>query len=58
MAFQFSTTARNAALDAIEKGCNLPLDEGLKVETEQFLPLAGSSTSRTLIAVFFMTFVF
>ena len=26
-----------AALTAIEKGCNLPLGEGLKVETEQFL---------------------
>ncbi len=43
-----------AALTAIEKGCNLPLEEGLKVETEQFVPLAGSSISRNLIAVFFM----
>jgi 3-hydroxyacyl-CoA dehydrogenase/enoyl-CoA hydratase/3-hydroxybutyryl-CoA epimerase/3-hydroxyacyl-CoA dehydrogenase/enoyl-CoA hydratase/3-hydroxybutyryl-CoA epimerase/enoyl-CoA isomerase len=44
-----------AALTAIEKGCNLPLEEGLKVETEQFLPLVGSPISRNLIAVFFMT---
>jgi 3-hydroxyacyl-CoA dehydrogenase/enoyl-CoA hydratase/3-hydroxybutyryl-CoA epimerase/3-hydroxyacyl-CoA dehydrogenase/enoyl-CoA hydratase/3-hydroxybutyryl-CoA epimerase/enoyl-CoA isomerase len=44
-----------AALEAIAKGCNLPLDEGLKVETEAFVPLVGSTISRNLIAVFFMT---
>jgi 3-hydroxyacyl-CoA dehydrogenase/enoyl-CoA hydratase/3-hydroxybutyryl-CoA epimerase/3-hydroxyacyl-CoA dehydrogenase/enoyl-CoA hydratase/3-hydroxybutyryl-CoA epimerase/enoyl-CoA isomerase len=44
-----------AALDAIAKGCNLPLEEGLKVETELFLPLVGSTISRNLIAIFFMT---
>jgi len=44
-----------AALDAIQKGCNLPLDDGLKAETEAFLPLVGSPISRNLIAVFFMT---
>jgi 3-hydroxyacyl-CoA dehydrogenase/enoyl-CoA hydratase/3-hydroxybutyryl-CoA epimerase/3-hydroxyacyl-CoA dehydrogenase/enoyl-CoA hydratase/3-hydroxybutyryl-CoA epimerase/enoyl-CoA isomerase len=44
-----------AALTAIEKGCNLPLEDGLKVETEQFVPLAGSPISRNLIAVFFMS---
>ena len=44
-----------AALEAIARGCNLPLEEGLKVETETFLPLAGSPVSRNLIAVFFMT---
>lgn len=44
-----------AALDAIAKGCNLPLDEGLKVETAAFMPLVGSPISRALIAVFFMT---
>jgi 3-hydroxyacyl-CoA dehydrogenase / enoyl-CoA hydratase / 3-hydroxybutyryl-CoA epimerase / enoyl-CoA isomerase len=44
-----------AALEAIAKGCNLPLEEGLKVETEQFVPLVGSPVSRNLIAVFFMT---
>lgn len=43
-----------AALEAIAKGCNLPLAEGLKVETELFVPLAGSPVSRNLIAVFFM----
>ena len=44
-----------AALDAIAKGCNLPLEDGLKAETEAFLPLVGSPISRNLIAVFFMT---
>ena len=44
-----------AALEAIEKGCNLPLDEGLKVETDAFVPLVGSPISRNLIAIFFMT---
>jgi 3-hydroxyacyl-CoA dehydrogenase / enoyl-CoA hydratase / 3-hydroxybutyryl-CoA epimerase / enoyl-CoA isomerase len=44
-----------AALDAIEKGCNLPLDEGLRLESEAFAPLIGSPISRNLIAVFFMT---
>lgn len=44
-----------AALDAIARGCNLPLDEGLKVETDLFVPLVGSPISRNLIAVFFMT---
>ena len=44
-----------AAVDAIEKGCNKPLDEGLKVETEDFVPLVGSTISRNLIAIFFMT---
>jgi 3-hydroxyacyl-CoA dehydrogenase/enoyl-CoA hydratase/3-hydroxybutyryl-CoA epimerase/3-hydroxyacyl-CoA dehydrogenase/enoyl-CoA hydratase/3-hydroxybutyryl-CoA epimerase/enoyl-CoA isomerase len=43
-----------AALDAIVKGCNLPLTEGLKVETAAFAPLIGSPISRNLIAVFFM----
>jgi 3-hydroxyacyl-CoA dehydrogenase/enoyl-CoA hydratase/3-hydroxybutyryl-CoA epimerase/3-hydroxyacyl-CoA dehydrogenase/enoyl-CoA hydratase/3-hydroxybutyryl-CoA epimerase/enoyl-CoA isomerase len=43
-----------AALDAIAKGCNLPLDEGLKFETAAFVPLIGSPISRNLIAVFFM----
>jgi 3-hydroxyacyl-CoA dehydrogenase/enoyl-CoA hydratase/3-hydroxybutyryl-CoA epimerase/3-hydroxyacyl-CoA dehydrogenase/enoyl-CoA hydratase/3-hydroxybutyryl-CoA epimerase/enoyl-CoA isomerase len=44
-----------AALEAIAKGCNLPLADGLKVETDKFVPLVGSPTSRNLIAVFFMT---
>ena len=43
-----------AALDAIAKGCNLPLDQGLAVETEHFVPLVGSPVSRTLIAQFFI----
>src|SRR5262249_23119298 len=44
-----------AALDAIAEGCNLPLEDGLKIETEKFLPIIGSPISRNLIAVFFMT---
>jgi 3-hydroxyacyl-CoA dehydrogenase/enoyl-CoA hydratase/3-hydroxybutyryl-CoA epimerase/3-hydroxyacyl-CoA dehydrogenase/enoyl-CoA hydratase/3-hydroxybutyryl-CoA epimerase/enoyl-CoA isomerase len=44
-----------AALDAIAKGCNLPLSDGLKVETDGFVPLVGSPISKNLIAIFFMT---
>lgn len=44
-----------AALQAIAMGCNLPLEEAIKVETELFVPLVGSPISRNLIAVFFMT---
>jgi 3-hydroxyacyl-CoA dehydrogenase/enoyl-CoA hydratase/3-hydroxybutyryl-CoA epimerase/3-hydroxyacyl-CoA dehydrogenase/enoyl-CoA hydratase/3-hydroxybutyryl-CoA epimerase/enoyl-CoA isomerase len=44
-----------AALDAIAQGCNLPLEEGLAIETEKFLPLLGSPISKNLIAVFFLT---
>lgn len=44
-----------AALDAIEKGCNLPLEDGLKAETAAFAQLGGGVISRNLIAVFFMT---
>jgi len=44
-----------AALEAIARGCNLPLEDGLKVESELFAPLIGSPISRNLIAVFFMT---
>jgi 3-hydroxyacyl-CoA dehydrogenase/enoyl-CoA hydratase/3-hydroxybutyryl-CoA epimerase/enoyl-CoA isomerase len=43
-----------AALEAIAGGCNLPLADGLKVETAKFLPLVGSTISRNLIAIFFM----
>ncbi len=43
-----------AALDAIEKGCNRPLDEGLTAETDAMIPLVGSPISKNLIAVFFM----
>src|SRR5205814_1990244 len=31
--------APEAALRAIARGCNLPLEEGLKAESEEFLPL-------------------
>jgi 3-hydroxyacyl-CoA dehydrogenase/enoyl-CoA hydratase/3-hydroxybutyryl-CoA epimerase/3-hydroxyacyl-CoA dehydrogenase/enoyl-CoA hydratase/3-hydroxybutyryl-CoA epimerase/enoyl-CoA isomerase len=43
-----------AACEAIFKGCNLPLEEGLNVETELFVPLVGSPVAHNLIAVFFM----
>ncbi|HEV3142312.1 MAG TPA: 3-hydroxyacyl-CoA dehydrogenase NAD-binding domain-containing protein [Gemmataceae bacterium] len=42
------------ALEAVEKGCNRTLDEGLKIETDLVVPLAGSPISKNLIAVFFM----
>ena len=44
-----------AGLEAIFKGCNLPLPEGLKIETDLFVPLVGSPISKNLIAIFFMT---
>jgi 3-hydroxyacyl-CoA dehydrogenase/enoyl-CoA hydratase/3-hydroxybutyryl-CoA epimerase/3-hydroxyacyl-CoA dehydrogenase/enoyl-CoA hydratase/3-hydroxybutyryl-CoA epimerase/enoyl-CoA isomerase len=44
-----------AALDVIARGCNVPLEDGLKMETEAFIPLVGSPISRNLIAIFFMT---
>jgi len=43
-----------AAIDAIAKGCNLPLEDGIKIETDCFVPLIGSTISRNLIAIFFM----
>lgn len=43
-----------AAVDVVEKSCNLPLEDGLKVETDAFVKLVGSEISRNLIAVFFM----
>jgi 3-hydroxyacyl-CoA dehydrogenase/enoyl-CoA hydratase/3-hydroxybutyryl-CoA epimerase/3-hydroxyacyl-CoA dehydrogenase/enoyl-CoA hydratase/3-hydroxybutyryl-CoA epimerase/enoyl-CoA isomerase len=44
-----------AALEAIAEGCNLPLEDGLKIETERFLPIVASPIAKNLIAVFFMT---
>lgn len=43
-----------AALDAIEKGCNRPLEEGLKFETDAFMTVVGTPINKGLIAVFFM----
>jgi 3-hydroxyacyl-CoA dehydrogenase/enoyl-CoA hydratase/3-hydroxybutyryl-CoA epimerase/3-hydroxyacyl-CoA dehydrogenase/enoyl-CoA hydratase/3-hydroxybutyryl-CoA epimerase/enoyl-CoA isomerase len=43
-----------AALKVIEQSCNLPLEDGLKVETDAFVKLVGTPISRNLIAVFFM----
>jgi 3-hydroxyacyl-CoA dehydrogenase/enoyl-CoA hydratase/3-hydroxybutyryl-CoA epimerase/enoyl-CoA isomerase len=42
-----------AGLEAVERGCNLTLEQGLAVETELFVPLVGSPISRNLIALFF-----
>jgi 3-hydroxyacyl-CoA dehydrogenase/enoyl-CoA hydratase/3-hydroxybutyryl-CoA epimerase/3-hydroxyacyl-CoA dehydrogenase/enoyl-CoA hydratase/3-hydroxybutyryl-CoA epimerase/enoyl-CoA isomerase len=47
--------APKLALEAIEKGCNLPLEDGLRIESERFIPLVGSPISRNLIGVFFLT---
>lgn len=44
-----------AAVDAVERGCERTLEEGLDVETELFVPLVGSPISRNLIALFFET---
>ena len=42
------------ALKAIRDGCNLPLEEGLKVEQKAFQELHGSPIMANLIAIFFM----
>lgn len=42
------------ALRAIRDGCNLPLEEGLKVEREAALELMGTPISANLIGIFFM----
>jgi 3-hydroxyacyl-CoA dehydrogenase / enoyl-CoA hydratase / 3-hydroxybutyryl-CoA epimerase / enoyl-CoA isomerase len=42
------------ALKAIRDGCNLPLEEGLKVEQKGFQELHGSPIMGNLIALFFM----
>ncbi len=42
------------ALKSIRDGCNLPLEEGLKVEQKAFQELQGSPIMANLIALFFM----
>ena len=44
-----------AALRAIREGCNLTLDEGLKVEQAAALEVMGTPISANLIGIFFMT---
>jgi 3-hydroxyacyl-CoA dehydrogenase/enoyl-CoA hydratase/3-hydroxybutyryl-CoA epimerase/3-hydroxyacyl-CoA dehydrogenase/enoyl-CoA hydratase/3-hydroxybutyryl-CoA epimerase/enoyl-CoA isomerase len=44
-----------AALEAMAKGCNQPLDVALEAETAAFAPLVGSPVSRNLVGIFFMT---
>lgn len=43
-----------AALDAVREGCNIPLEEGLKVEQAKFAEVGGTSIASSLIGVFFM----
>ncbi len=43
-----------AALEAMQKGCNLPLAEGLEVEKKVALGVVGTPIAANLIAVFFM----
>jgi enoyl-CoA hydratase len=50
-------SAPNAVREAmlvLTRGGELPLDEGLKLESEAFLRLAGSDESKALIAAFFV----
>lgn len=42
------------AVRVVRDGCNLPLEESLKVELEGFMELAGTPISANLIGVFFM----
>ena len=43
-----------AALRAIRRSCNLPLDEGLEIEREEFFTLLDSPICANLIGLFFM----
>jgi 3-hydroxyacyl-CoA dehydrogenase/enoyl-CoA hydratase/3-hydroxybutyryl-CoA epimerase/3-hydroxyacyl-CoA dehydrogenase/enoyl-CoA hydratase/3-hydroxybutyryl-CoA epimerase/enoyl-CoA isomerase len=43
-----------AALKAIQRGCNLPLKEGLKAEKDAALEVMGSPVSANLVGIFFM----
>jgi len=43
-----------AALEAIQKGCNLPLAQGLEVEKNVALGVIGTPIAANLISVFFM----
>jgi enoyl-CoA hydratase/carnithine racemase len=45
--------AAAAARRVVMEGSKLPLEEGLKLETEAFMQLAGSDESRRLIGAFF-----
>lgn len=43
-----------AALKAIREGCNVPLEDGLRIERQVALEVVGTTISANLIAVFFM----
>jgi enoyl-CoA hydratase/carnithine racemase len=47
------STAAGEALRVMAEGAALPLAEGIKLETEAFMRLAGSPESKQLIAAFF-----
>ncbi|MFO0945267.1 MAG: 3-hydroxyacyl-CoA dehydrogenase NAD-binding domain-containing protein [Planctomycetota bacterium] len=42
------------ALQCVKKGCNVPLQEGLKIEIDGIMQVAGTPISAAMIAVFFM----
>jgi 3-hydroxyacyl-CoA dehydrogenase/enoyl-CoA hydratase/3-hydroxybutyryl-CoA epimerase len=44
-----------AAIDVVEKGTTLPIEEGLKLEAKRFGELSVSEVSRALVSVFFAT---
>lgn len=43
-----------AALDAVRDGCNIPLEEGLKIEQQKFAEVGGTPVATALIGLFFM----
>jgi enoyl-CoA hydratase/carnithine racemase len=47
------TVAERAAVGCVLRGVRVTTEEGLRLETEAFLQLAGSNTSKQLIAEFF-----
>jgi enoyl-CoA hydratase/carnithine racemase len=47
------TAAAEAAVRVLVEGAALPLYDGIKLETEAFMRLAGSDESKRLIAAFF-----
>ncbi|HXT21527.1 MAG TPA: enoyl-CoA hydratase-related protein, partial [Thermoanaerobaculia bacterium] len=42
------------AVDVVEKGLKLPLEQGLRVEADAFVELVVSETAKSLIGIFFM----
>lgn len=42
------------AMESMRDGCNVPLQDGLKIEIDKVVPLIGSPINRSLVAIFFM----